>query len=119
MNKRGCHNSPVLTERSIFYSSFVEFDKVYVYPEFVQFFSNVRYLVSLKYKSFAEFSRAFRSEFGIKLTDSCVAGYEKGYHKTAQYNWLVKIARFLGYSAVDMLSVSFRERDERAKDEQK
>lgn len=99
------------------YSTFEEFDKVYVYPEFLMFFSNVRYLVKKRFKSFKQFEREIYAGLHIVLSDSVCAGYQSGYHKSAQYNWLMKIAGFLNQNIHEMLTVNLWDRDQRIKAE--
>lgn len=85
-----------------------------IYPEFLQFFTNLRYVVGKDFKSFAEFSRLI-SLAGLRVTHNTVSGYEKGFFKVVQYNWLFFVARFVGQNVHVMLTVDLRERDEREK----
>lgn len=86
-----------------------------VYPEFVCYFKNLKYVVLNNYVSFAAFSRLLFASTGLIISHHRVYGYEKGYFKTVQYNYLFGIARFLGQDVHVMLTVDLRERDEREK----
>jgi len=112
ISQRDYSSKPVLSDAASFYSNYRSIGDV-CYPEFLQFFTNLRYLVGFKYKSFSEFSRLIYASYHITVSNARVAGYEKGYYKVASYNWLKTISLFLGVDVHEMMTISFRERDAR------
>ena len=115
VKERNYPKSMGFNKTAVNYSNFQHVDSV-CYPEYLLFFSNLRYLVGLRFASFNEFTRLLYAAYGVRVLDSRVAGYEKGFYKTAQYNWLKAIAVFLGADVHEMMQVSFKDRDERLKD---
>lgn len=111
--ERSYPRKPAGVDPNLYYSSYDSITEV-CHPEYLLFFRNLRYIVKGKFNSFNEFSRLINATYHINLTSSRVAGYEKGFYKTAQYNWLKAISVFLGADVHEMMQVDFAERDERA-----
>jgi hypothetical protein len=108
--QRDYHPKPHLSNSKTFVTKFAHSHGL-VYPQFICFFNNLKYLVKLKYKYFSHFSRAIKSARSVTITDRTVNAYLTGYFQTAQINWLALIADFMGESLTDMLTVDFSERD--------
>lgn len=95
------------------YLRFKENDAL-VYPQFLQFFTNLRYLVRhspIYQDNIALFCRCCNQGTGLNFGANTIWAYEKGDKITAQYNWLFAIARFLNQDVYEMLTVDLATRD--------
>lgn len=76
----------------------------------VLYFKNVRYIVSKKFKSLAEFNRQLIAKHGVGCAANTIRGYELGYFIKAELNWLVCIAMFLKSNFHEMMTVDMSTR---------
>lgn len=111
------HQRNSLQNKQVWNINYVESanrQKVIIYPLFMLYISNLRYLIKkLGWKSYNEFYRYSTSK-GYKLSNGIVQAYYSGFRTYAALGYLAGISDLLGVSVIEMMSVDYRLRDEQA-----